>query len=50
MLLAIVGIIMATTWRKGLKTSIKESKYKYEVAYWLEELARSMGTFNWRGQ
>jgi ABC-type bacteriocin/lantibiotic exporter with double-glycine peptidase domain len=49
LLLAIVGVIMGTTWRKGLKTSIKESKYKYEVAYWLEELARSMGTFKLAG-
>jgi ABC-type bacteriocin/lantibiotic exporter with double-glycine peptidase domain len=49
LLMAIVGIILAATWRKGLKTSLKESKYKYEVAYWLEELARSMGTFKLAG-
>jgi ABC-type bacteriocin/lantibiotic exporter with double-glycine peptidase domain len=49
LLLSIVGAIMSATWRKGLKTSLKESKYKYEVAYWLQELARSMGTFKLAG-
>ncbi|TXB64492.1 peptidase domain-containing ABC transporter [Phaeodactylibacter luteus] len=33
----------------GLKTSLKESKYKYEVAYWLEEVARAMNTFKLSG-
>ena len=35
---------------KGLDTSIKESKYKYQVAGWLEELARSMGIFKLAGE
>eukprot|EP01035_Chromulina_nebulosa_P030815 gene30815-40993_t len=30
--------------------SIEESKYKYEVAYWLEELARTMNTFKLAGK
>lgn len=29
----------------GLKTSIEESKYKYAVVYWLEEVARAIYTF-----
>ncbi len=29
----------------GLKTSLQESKYKYEVAYWLEEVARTKVSF-----
>ncbi|MDZ7879219.1 MAG: ATP-binding cassette domain-containing protein [Saprospiraceae bacterium] len=34
----------------GLSTSMKESKYKYEVAYWLEELARTLQTFKLAGE
>lgn len=49
LLISIVLVIIYFTGPQGLKTSIKESKYKYEVAYWLEELARSMGTFKLAG-
>lgn len=49
LLLAIVLLIIYLTGPQGLKTSLKESKYKYEVAYWLEELARTMGTFKLAG-
>jgi ABC-type bacteriocin/lantibiotic exporter with double-glycine peptidase domain len=49
LLLGIVLLIIYLTGPQGLKTSLKESKYKYEVAYWLEELARSMGTFKLAG-
>ncbi len=48
-LIAIVLIILRLTGPQGLKTSLKESKYKYEVASWLEELARTMGTFKLAG-
>lgn len=34
----------------GLRTSLKESYYKYEVAHWLEELARTIGTFKLAGE
>lgn len=44
-LLLIVGIIFWTTGRRGLATSLKESKYKYAVAHWLEEIARATTTF-----
>lgn len=33
----------------GLRTSISESKYKYEVAHWLEEMARSLSSFKMAG-
>ncbi len=49
LLVAIVLLIIRLTGPQGLKTSLKESKYKYEVAYWLEELARTMGTFKLAG-
>ncbi len=33
----------------ALSTSIKESTYKYETAYWIEELGRTMGSFKLGG-
>ncbi len=42
-------IIFRLTGPRGLKTSIVESKYKYEVAHWLEEIARAMETFKLAG-
>ena len=50
LLLFIVGLIFWFTGPQGLKTSLHESKYKYKVAYWLEELARTMGTFKLAGR
>ncbi len=49
LLIAVVLIIIRLTGPQGLRTSLKESKYKFEVAYWLEELARTMGTFKLAG-
>ncbi|WNJ20023.1 ATP-binding cassette domain-containing protein [Pontibacter sp. G13] len=43
-------LIFRYTAPNGLRTSIKESKYKYEVAHWLEELARAMETFKLAGR
>ncbi|MBV6652362.1 MAG: ATP-binding cassette domain-containing protein [Mameliella sp.] len=48
-LIVILLVIMRVTGPGGLKTSLKESKYKYEVAYWLEEIARAMNTFKLSG-
>jgi len=31
--------------KRGLKTSLAESKYKYKVAAWLEDLARDLSTY-----
>ncbi|SHK12933.1 ABC-type bacteriocin/lantibiotic exporter, contains an N-terminal double-glycine peptidase domain [Reichenbachiella agariperforans] len=49
-LVSLVTLIFFLTGPKGLKTSILESKYKYQVAHWLEELARVMGTFKLAGK
>ncbi|MEN7546587.1 ATP-binding cassette domain-containing protein [Rapidithrix thailandica] len=49
-LVTIVYLIFHFTSPQGLKTSLIESKYKYEVAHWLEELARVMGTFKLAGK
>jgi ABC-type bacteriocin/lantibiotic exporter with double-glycine peptidase domain len=48
-LLLIVFLIFYFTGPRGLETSLKESKYKYAVAHWLEELARTIGTFKLGG-
>lgn len=49
-LVLIVYLIFKFTTKKGLKTSLKESTYKYEVAHWLEELARANSTFKLAGR
>ncbi|HEX8548570.1 MAG TPA: ABC transporter ATP-binding protein [Cytophagaceae bacterium] len=48
-LVTILSIIIRYTGAKGLTTSLKESKYKYMVANWLEEVARSLSTFKLAG-
>jgi len=48
-LIVLITLIFVVTGPRGLKTSILESKYKYQVAHWLEELARVMGTFKLAG-
>ncbi|NJC25432.1 peptidase domain-containing ABC transporter [Neolewinella antarctica] len=44
-LVLILYVIFAVTGPKGLETSIKESKYKYRLVHWLEEIARNTRTF-----
>lgn len=48
-LVALMVLIFLFSGRRGLKTSLLESKYKYQVAHWLEELARVMMTFKLSG-
>jgi ABC-type bacteriocin/lantibiotic exporter with double-glycine peptidase domain len=48
-LLVVLVLIFYYTGGKGLSSSIKESKYKYNVAHWLEELARAMQSFKMAG-
>ncbi|MBX9782952.1 MAG: ATP-binding cassette domain-containing protein [Chitinophagaceae bacterium] len=38
-------LILKLTVARGLKTSLQESEYKYEVASWLEEVARVLKSF-----
>ncbi len=48
--LVIVLIVMfMVTGPRGLNSSINESKYKYKVVQWLEELARSIRSFKFAG-
>lgn len=48
-LVLVLYLVIRFTGPRGLKTSIEESTYKYKVAYWLEELARTMNTFKLAG-
>jgi ABC-type bacteriocin/lantibiotic exporter with double-glycine peptidase domain len=42
-------LLFRFTGPKGVVTSLKESSNKYDVAHWLEELARALGTFKLAG-
>lgn len=48
-LLLVLVTIFYVTGPKGLKTSIIESKYKYKVVFWLEEMARALNAFKLAG-
>lgn len=48
-LVVILALILRFTGPKGLHTSLKASKYKYMLANWLEEIARSLSTFKLAG-
>ncbi len=49
-LIILVFAIFRFTGKPGLETSLIESKYKYRVAHWLEELARTGTTFKLAGR
>lgn len=48
-LLLVLFIIFRYTGKRGLSTSILESKYKYKIVHWLEEVARTLATFKLAG-
>lgn len=49
LLILVLVAIMYFTGPLGLKTSLNESKYKYKLAHWLEEVARTLGIFKLAG-
>lgn len=49
LLIVLVFVIIKLTNKRGLETSLDESKYKYKVVSWLEELARVKDTFKLAG-
>ena len=49
-LMLILFLIFRFTGPKGLASSLEESDYKYQVAYWLEEIARTITTFKLAGE
>ncbi len=48
-LLTTLVLIFYYTGPRGLNSSIQESKYKYKVAQWLQELARAIHSFKLAG-
>lgn len=48
-LMLVLVLVIRYTSTSGMRTSLAESKYKFAVAHWLEELARSVELFKIRG-
>lgn len=49
LLVLILVLIFYITGPRGLSSSLNESKYKYKVVQWLEELARTINSFKLAG-
>ena len=49
LLLVLIFVVFKFTAKKGLETSLKESKNKYKVAHWIQEIARSVISFKLSG-
>lgn len=45
LLVILLYLIFKYSYNPGVETSLKESKYKYEVADWLQEIARNKTSF-----
>lgn len=50
LLLLLIYVVFKYTAYKGLETSLKESKYKYKVAHWIQEIARAIVSFKLSGK
>jgi ABC-type bacteriocin/lantibiotic exporter with double-glycine peptidase domain len=48
-MLAVLYVVLYYTSKPGLSASLRESNYKYSVAGWLEEIARTFKTFKVAG-
>jgi ABC-type bacteriocin/lantibiotic exporter with double-glycine peptidase domain len=44
-LFGILFLIFYLTGPRGMETALKESSYKYQTAYWLEEVGRTLNSF-----
>lgn len=49
LLVALIYVVFKYTAKKGLQTSLDESKNKYKVAHWIQEVARTMVSFKLSG-
>jgi len=49
LLLVLIFVVFKFTAKKGLETSLIESKNKYKVAHWIQEIARSVISFKLSG-
>lgn len=50
LLIFLVYLVFRFTAQKGLDTSLDESKQKYKVAHWIQEIARTITSFKLSGQ
>ncbi len=50
LLVLLIFVVFRFTARKGLQTSLKESKGKYKVAHWIQEVARTLISFKLSGR
>ncbi|MEY2962876.1 MAG: hypothetical protein RL754_137 [Bacteroidota bacterium] len=48
-LIALLVAILYYTGPRGMESSMQESTYKYKIAHWLKEIARTMDTFKRAG-
>ncbi|WP_430410355.1 peptidase domain-containing ABC transporter [Kordia sp.] len=49
LLIVLIYVVFKFTAQKGLQTSLDESKHKYKVAHWIQEVARTMVSFKLSG-
>lgn len=50
LLILLIYVVFKFTAKKGLETSLQESKSKYKVAHWIQEIARSLVSFKLSGK
>lgn len=50
LLVSIIYIVFKITAKKGLDTSLVESKHKYKIAHWIQEVARTLVSFKVSGK
>ncbi len=50
LLVLLIYIVFKITAQKGLDTSIIESKHKYRIAHWIQEVARTLVSFKVSGR
>ncbi|MDX1461815.1 MAG: ATP-binding cassette domain-containing protein, partial [Marinirhabdus sp.] len=50
MLVLLIYVVFKFTALRGLETSLNESKHKYRVAHWIQEVARSLLSFKLSGK
>ncbi|MDT0648051.1 ATP-binding cassette domain-containing protein [Zunongwangia sp. F260] len=50
LLVVLLWLVFKFTARKGMETSLDESKHKYKVAHWLQEMAREIISFKVSGK
>jgi ABC-type bacteriocin/lantibiotic exporter with double-glycine peptidase domain len=50
LLLLLVFVVFKFTAKKGMETSLEESKNKYKVAHWIQEVARTVVSFKLSGK